>query len=175
MKRLLLCILIFCLGNAWVFAQTEQTAPTDEETIHLSEGFLRELDNAFSIAPIADPLTQRDTLSIEQLHEWVGEPTDVEAGYFTKPSDRFDSTYFALKLYEKEFMKPMPDTVPKIMFTIGPLGPQKKALATFDLNKLAEYIRPKEIRHRKMSNLAKKSRPDMDLYFPKNNSSVFDR
>lgn len=47
-------------------------------------------------APVED-----DPLTVEQLYEWVGEPDE------TPPLDtvkhcRYDSMYFALKLYEKE-------------------------------------------------------------------------
>ena len=163
---LILAPLLLVAQNERQDTLTTKHPATQEEEIRLSDSFMQELERAFSFAPQADPLIQKDTLSIEQLHEWVGKPDDMDEVAHMDTS-RFTPEYFALKMYEKEFMRPMPDTVPKIVFDLKlNLGPQRKPLATFDVNALAKYIRPKEIRKRKMRNIANKARGDMDLLFP---------
>lgn len=171
---------IFTIVHLLLMAQNEQQdtlAPkhpaTHEEEIRLSDSFMKELERAFTFTPQADPLRQKDTLSIEQLHEWVGKPDNLDE-VAHKDTSRFNATYFALKMYEKEFMRLMPDTVPKIMFSINlNLGPQRKPLASFDVNALAQYIRPKEIYKRKMRNIASKARKDMDLLFPMEGMPIY--
>lgn len=174
--------LIFSFLHLLLVAQNEQQdtltpkhPATHEEEIRLSDSFMKELERAFSFTPQADPLKRKDTLSIEQLHEWVGKP-DIIDEVAHKDTSRFNATYFALKMYEKEFMRLMPDTVPKIMFSITPsLGPQRKPLVSFDANALAQYIRPKEIYKRKMRNIANKARKDMDLLFPMEGIPIYSK
>lgn len=172
--------LIFSILHLLLVAQNEQQAASDtkqpateEKEIRLSDSFMRDLDRAFSFTPQADPLKLKDTLSIEQLHEWVGKPNVLDE-VAHKDTSRFNATYFALKMYEKEFMRLMPDTVPKIMIDMNlHLGPRRKPLASFDANALAQYIRPKEIYKRKMRNIANKARKDMDLLFPMEGMPIY--
>lgn len=174
--------LIFSFLHLLLVAQNEQQdtltpkhPATQEEEIRLSDSFMKDLERAFSFTPQADPLKRKDTLSIEQLHEWVGKPDNLDE-VAHKDTSRFNATYFALKMYEKEFMRLMPDTVPKIMFSITPsLGPQRKPLVSFDANALAQYIRPKEIYKRKMRNIANKARKDMDLLFPMEGMPIYSK
>lgn len=174
--------IVFSFLHLLLVAQNEQQdtlAPkhpaTQEEEIHLSDNFLKDLERAFTFTPQADPLKLKDTLSIEQLHEWVGKPDNLDV-VAHKDTSRFNATYFALKMYEKEFMRLMPDTVPKISIIVNMnLGPQRKPLFSFDVNALAQYIRPKEIYKRKMRNIAKKARADMDLLFPMDGIPIYSK
>lgn len=174
--------LVFSFLHLLLVAQNEQQdtlAPkhpaTQEEEIHLSDNFLKDLERAFTFTPQADPLKLKDTLSIEQLHEWVGKPDNLDE-VAHKDTSRFNASYFALKMYEKEFMRLMPDTVPKISIIVNMnLGPQRKPLASFDFNSLAQYIRPKEIYKRKMRNIANKARADMDLLFPMDGMPIYSK
>lgn len=173
---------IFTLVHLLLVAQNEQQdtltpkhPATQEEEIRLSDSFMKELERAFSFTPQADPLIKKDTLSIEQLHEWVGKP-DIIDEVAHKDTSRFNATYFALKMYEKEFMRLMPDTVPKITIYMNmQLGPQRKPLVSFDVNALAQYVRPKEIHKRKMRNIANKARKDMDLLFPMEGMPIYSK
>lgn len=175
--------LLFILIPLLLKAQSEQQAASapqqpatqEQKEIHLSDSFMKELERAFTFTPQADPLRLKDTLSIEQLHEWVGKP-DILDDVAHKDTSRFNATYFALKMYEKEFMRLMPDTVPKIVINMNlQLGPQRVPLASFDANMLAQYIRPKEIRKRKMRNIANKARKDMDLLFPMDGMPIYSK
>ena len=178
MKRSLL-FLVLTIQSGLLYPQVEQPAVglgkgkpdylEQLDTLRLSDSFMRELDRAFSLSPmLPEPLVPRDTLSIEQLHEWVGKPN------VTMPNDtsRFNATYFALKMYEKEFMVWDPSldvNIPGLTDGRWRIGlPKSTALATFDASSaLGSYIRPKEIRIRRMRAIADKARPMMDKLFPK--------
>ncbi len=140
--------------------------------IKLSKNFLQELDNAFSFSPIAAPITLDKGLTIEQLHEWVGKPDSVKVD-----TSRFTKEYFALKIYLKEFCKPVPLATYKIY--IPGITDQKfsKGIPStsigIDVNALGAYLRPKEIRIRKLRELAEKTRNFLDKFYPMNDLPLY--
>ncbi len=170
MKRCVTLLLI-SMHNGLLYPQVEQSAGGQEkgDSLRLSDSFLRELERTFSLSPLpAEPLMPLDTLSVELLHDWVGKPKlELQEG---RSKSRFDSTYFALKMYEKEFMiwDPSLDiTIPGLTDGAWREGlPRGSAVARFDANVLGQYIRPQEIRIRKLRTLAEKARPTMDRLFP---------
>jgi len=171
MKFLVTCLMAFLVGTLLAQTQNRDSVATDGE-IRLSPQFLRELDNAFSLGPVEAPIVVPDTtLSVAQLHEWVGEPDPnvgvPQGGY----KQRFDSTYFALKLYMKEFCRwdpPQEIQIPGLGLTGPSSAPREGVGHTFrvDVNALAKYIRPKERRLYKSRKLADEHRAAMDGAFP---------
>lgn len=172
MKYLLSCLLSMTFGFVWAQSQTKDTATADGE-IRLSPRFMQELDRAFSFDPIEAPITPPDTtLSIAQLHEWVGRPDpslmeDSVGNYRQK----YDSTYFALKMYLKEFCKWEPPQEIKIpgLGLQGPLRVPQEGVGhsfTFDANALAKYVRPSQRKLHKSRKLAEENRAAMDACFP---------
>ena len=163
-----------------------------EDSIRLNPKFMEELDRAFSFEPIEAPIAvPDDVLTREQLHEWVGPidgvPESKRNGKYD-PTDpnRFDSTYFALKMYLVDFCKWQP-IVKEI--NIPGLGGFTDGLqhygkhwhstktggmaATIDVNALSKYVRPSQIRLRKSKALADKSRAIMDKLFPIEGEPVY--
>ena len=172
------CVVLILLwvSVSLLWAQSESVA-TDTvcnegtgETIRLSEGFLKDLERAFEFGPREDTITlPDDILTIEQLHKWVGEPDSTEQ---LPRSDKFkyDSMYVALKLYLKDlYVPPKPKYeifIPGITDGGFKKNLPKPSYFSFDLNALAPYIRPDEIKKRKARELAKKARSTMDKFFP---------
>ncbi len=178
-----------------VMAQGTETG----DSIRINPNFMKELDSAFSFTPLeADIEVPDNVLTREQLHEWVGpvegRSTDyLPLGQATKryyPTDpnRFDSTYFALKMYLVDFCKWQPIYEPTVMIP-GLKGsitdglqhygkhlhslPQGGIGYSFDFNALAKYIRPSQIRLRKSQSLADRARATMDKYMPREGLALY--
>ena len=152
-----------------------------QSEIRLSPSFMKELEKAFSFDPREAKITPPDdVLTREQLHEWVGKPDSVQVlqGGRSK-REKFDSTYFALKMYIPEFCKPIPMPDNRIYIPgITDHGfsrnlPKSSALVTFDLNALAPYVRPKEIKIRKLRELASRARLTMDKFLPMEGAPLY--
>lgn len=162
------------------------------DSIRLNQKFMEELDKAFSFSPIEAPIVvPNDVLTREQLHEWVGPIENLPEGSQSRkydPTDpnRFDSTYFALKMYLVEFCKWQPIVneikIPGLGGFADGLQHYGKNLQsakmggmaiTFDFNALSKYIRPSQIKLRKSRGLAEKSKPLMDKIFPMEGSPFY--
>lgn len=180
-------LLVLLCVNVNLLAQGTESG----DSIRINPKFMDELDKAFSFGPVEAPIKVPDeVLTREQLHEWVGPVEgampESDAGRKGKkydPTDpnRFDSTYFALKMYLVDFCRWQP-VAKEQSIAIPGLGGITDGQqhygkhchsvngggigATLDVNALAKYIRPSEIRRRKMQSLADKVRPLMDLYYP---------
>lgn len=162
------------------------------DSIRLNPKFMEELNRAFSLDPVEAPIVvPDDVLTREQLHEWVG-PVEDEAGarrsgkYDPTDPNRFDSTYFALKMYLVEFCKWQPAvneiSIPGLQCLTDGLQHYGKYAhstptggigATIDVNALSKYVRPSEIRLRKSRALADKSRATMDKFFPLDGEPIY--
>lgn len=143
-------------------ADTIKSKVKDDGEIKLSDKFLKALDGAFSFGPVSAPMPKQNELTKEQLHEWVGEPTAVDTA---RQTEKFDSTYKALKLWEKEFYKPL-DLPPVSIDMHLDFSGIKTSGKTFDANALGKYIRPKEYRLYKVRKIADRLRPFMDEAYP---------
>lgn len=173
--------LTMLFGTIPLLAQNNEAG----DSIQINPQFMKELDRAFSFDPIEAPIAvPDDVLTREQLHEWVGPIEGVSGGNRSRkydPTDpnRFDSTYFALKMYLVDFCRWQPIVnqvaIPGLGgFTDGLQHYGKHwhstktggMAATLDVNALSKYIRPSQIRLRKSKELAEKSRAIMDKFFP---------
>ena len=143
-------------------ADTLKDKVKDDGEIKLSDSFLKALDGAFSFDPVAAPLPKYNELTVEQLHEWVGPPSETNKKL---QSEKFDSTYKALKMWEKEFYVPVPLPEP-IDFGLSFKDERPGARVSFDANALGKYIRPKEYRLYKVRKIANRLRPFMDEAYP---------
>ena len=77
--------------------------------------------------------------------------------------EKFDSTYKALKMWEREFYVPKPISNPEIQIPGLQLGKDDGPSAMqFDLQKLGRYLRPKEYRLYKVRKKAEKLLKEMD-------------
>ena len=163
-------LLLCCLGAS---AQDVKNSDEKKDSIKadakkdgeivLSDAFMKALDGAFSFSPKQAPLPKQNDLTIEQLHEWVGEPEKIEE----QQPDKFDDTYKALKMWEREFYVPLATEKPEIVIPGLKLskddGPK---VVQFDLQKLAKFIRPKQYRLYKARKKAANLRKDLDLWYP---------
>ena len=131
--------------------------------IELSDAFKKALDGAFSFGLKEAPLTKPNDLTIQQLHEWVGEPDWSDLTHQRHRPEKFDSTYKALKMWEREFYVPKPISNPEIQIPGLQLGKDDGPSAMqFDLQKLGRYLRPKEYRLYKVRKKAEKLLKEMD-------------
>lgn len=137
--------------------------------IEMSDAFKKALDGAFSFGLKEAPLQKQSDLTREQLHEWVGEPDWSDLTHQRLQPEKFDSTYKALKMWEREFYVPLQIEQPVIEIPGLKLskddGPR---VVQFDLQKLGKYIRPKEYRLYKVRKKSAKLRKDMDILYPMN-------
>lgn len=150
-------------------ADTLKDKVKEDGEIKLSDSFLKALDGAFSFDPVAAPLPKYNELTVEQLHEWVGPPSEINK---KEQSEKFDSTYKALKMWEKEFYVPVPLPEP-IDFGLSFKDERTGARVSFDANALGKYIRPKEYRIYKMRKKALKLKPIMDELYPMDGAPVW--
>lgn len=188
LSTMLTVIYTLWCGCQYACAQGNETG----DSIKINPKFLKELDSAFSFTPLESPIEVPDNvLTREQLHEWVGPVDDAQSGYlpFNKstkkydPTDpnRFDSTYFALKMYLVDFCKWQPIIEPSITIPglkgsitdgLQHYGKHAHSLrqggvgVSFDFNAFAKYIRPSEIRLRRSRALADSAREMMDKFMP---------
>ena len=162
------------------------------DTIRINPRFADELEKAFSLDFIEAPIEPKDeVLTREQLREWVG-PVEgalreiARGKYDPTDPNRFDSTYFALKMYLVDFCKWQPVSTRIAIPGLGNLtdgvqhyGNNWHSLRTggmaktIDVNALAQYIRPSQIRLRKSRELADKSRAMMDKFFPTEGAPLY--
>lgn len=182
--RCMLLVMLLIMNSQRLAAQGAESG----DSIRINPKFMEELDKAFSFGPVEAPIKVPDNvLTREQLHEWVGPVEGAATNYGGSrkkydPTDpnRFDSTYFALKMYMVDFCKWQP--IVKDAVVIPGLGGFTDGLqhygkychstkeggvgCTLDVNALAKYLRPSEIRLRKSRALAEKTKVQMDKIFP---------
>lgn len=108
--RYLCWIVMLSLSSMRIYGQTEHQTWEDWER---NQGRARSVkEDSLVVAPEAMQQILRlfeqqavpveeDPLTVEQLHEWVGEPEEIPV-QDTTAYCRYDSMYFALKLYERE-------------------------------------------------------------------------
>lgn len=173
--------LLWLYGAAPLMAQGSEAG----DSIRINPKFMEELDRAFSFDPIEAPIVvPDDVLTREQLREWVGPIDGVpevkrRGKYDPTDPNRFDSTYFALKMYLVDFCKWQPIVkevqIPGLDgFTDGLQHYGKHCHSTktggigvtIDVNALSKYVRPSQIRLRKSRELAERSKAMMDKFFP---------
>ena len=184
MKRLLsaslLAINIFSLH-----AQADTTQHAKEE-IHISKSFLKELDATFSFPPLEAPLKKPSDLTVEQLHEWVGKPNLPEQ---KRDTTKYTREYVAFKIYLHDLQSFTPTPIPEVDWKKyngrnhkGENGYYYKDTHTtlngcsvggFDVNALAKYIRPQEIKLRKAREAADRKRNLMDKVFPMTGEALY--
>lgn len=143
-------------------ADTIKSKVKDDGEIKLSDKFLKALDGAFSFGPVSAPMPKQNELTKELLHEWVGEPTAVDTA---RQTEKFDSTYKALRMWEKEFYKPLDLPPVSIDMHLNFKVPQT-SVKTLDVNSLGKFVRPKEYRLYKVRKIADRLRPFMNEAYP---------
>jgi len=151
--------------------QGRDTVPSDGASLQLSPEFMHQLEQAFEFAPAPSPIAVPDsTLTRELLHQWVGEPDRSVSDAPIR--HKFDSTYFALKLYLRDYCRwnPPPQIViPGLSGLAGPCRAASEGVGhtfSIDVNALARYVRPSQISRRKMRRLADEHRAVMDQCYP---------
>lgn len=142
------CMVIFFTAYHPSSAMSQSAEPGD--SIRINPEFMKALDKAFSFdQPLQAPIkVPNDVLTREQLHEWVGPIENSKSptinipglGGFTDGLQHYGKHWHSVKE--------------------GGVG------CTFDFNALAKYIRPSEIRLRKMRSLAASAKETMDKLFP---------
>lgn len=158
--------LLLCPNNVvWASnsTQTDSTKVTKkDEDVKLSDSFKKALDGAFSFGPTTAPLPkQDDPLTTEQLHEWVGEPTETDKAL---QAEKFDSTYKALKMWEKEFYTLLPLPTP-IDFNLS--FKKSQTGCSFDFGEvLGNILIPKQRRLKKLHDRTEKIIKQLDREFP---------
>ena len=186
MQRLIMMGVCLVMAMIRVVAQSDTASVMSEMAdedgeIRLSPNFMKELERAFSFDPREEKITPPDDiLTREQLHEWVGKPDTSLVLEDGKPKrERFDSTYFALKMYIPEFCKPIPKADNRIFIpgitdhSFSRNLPKHGLQFVFDVNALAPYVRPKEIRKRKLREFANRARPTMDKFLPAEGAPLY--
>ena len=168
-----------------LYAQSDTIAQPkaigQEEIIHLSNKFLKELDKTFSFDPLDAPIQLPKETDTDLLHQWVGRP-DTTLLNNRKDTTKYTREYVAFKIYLHD-LQPITSTSPmdfnlqsmELRNHHGENGYYYKDTHTtlngvsvggFDFNKLAQYIRPKEILLRKSRAIADKNRQRMDRIYP---------
>ncbi len=151
MKR---TFILFILALCTASGRTATSRFEDGDSIKINKDFMRELDAAFSFVQpeVSDyKLIAPQPLTKELLHQWVG-PVDQSSG----------SQISIPCLSGQELLKA------SYLWKKGQYGQLKDGTFTgLDVNALAKYIRPEEIKLRRMRKLASSVRGDMDLLFPK--------
>lgn len=186
MKRLLSASLL-AIHVLSLHAQAD-SIKHDKEEIHISKNFLKELDATFSFPPLEAELKKPSGLTIEQLHEWVGKPNLPEQ---KRDTTKYTREYVTLKIYLHDLQPFPPPPVPEIDWKKyngrnhhGENGHYYKDTHTtlngcsvggFDFNKIASYIRPKEIQLRKARESADRCRKLMDRVFPASGEPLYSK
>ena len=115
---------------------------------------MRELEAAFSFEQpeVSDyKLIAPQPLTKELLHQWIGPVEQVAGSQISIPC-----------ISGQELLKA------SYLWKSGQYGQLKDGTFTgLDVNALAKYIRPEEIKLRRLRKLASSVRADMDLMFPK--------
>jgi len=152
----LLIALLFCLSLS------AQEVKQQEEK-QLSKSFKKALEGAFSFDPAPAPLPkQEENLTVEQLHEWVGEPKEKMN---LPDAVKFDSTYKALKMWEKDFCALLPLPPASIDMKISVEVP-KTGITTDIGESLGYLLSAKQRRMKKMHALTEKTLKKLDAAFP---------
>ncbi len=142
--------LVICTASSWATTSRYQ----DGDSIKINKDFLRELDAALSFEQpeVSDyKLIAPQPLTKELLHQWVG-PVEQSAGsQVSIPCISGEELLKASYIWKK-----------------GQYGQLKSGAFTgLDVNALSKYIRPEEIKLRRLRKLASNVRADMDLLYPK--------
>lgn len=183
MKRLLSASLL-AINLFSLHAQADTTKHVKEE-IHISKDFLKELDATFSFPPLEAELKKPSDLTVEQLHEWVGKTNSPEQ---KRDTTKYTREYVAFKIYLRDLQPFTPLNCPPIT----PLGDLRNhngekgyyyknshttlngcSVGGFDVNALAKYIRPQEIKLRKAREAADRKRKLMDKVFPMTGEALY--
>lgn len=131
----------------------------DTEVIHLSPDFQKDLWNAFTMTPVTTPIEDKNAtglLNRALLLEWIGVPAFKEKpGILQMPAL---TNGFAKDV---ELWKSIHGRYRIIKDKNG-----HAALSGLDICALGQYLRPNEIKLRKMRELAAQARPLMDRLFP---------
>jgi len=121
------------------------------DSIRINPKFLKELDKTFFFdQPAEAPIKVPDNvLTREQRREWVGPVEETKTSSISIPGLRGFTD--GLQHYGKHLHS----------VREGGIG------CTIDVNALAKYLRPSEIKLRKLRALAEKSKGIMDVLYPK--------
>lgn len=184
MKRLL-SVSLLAINLFSLHAQADTTKHVKEE-IHISKNFLKELDATFSFPPLEAELKKPSDLTVEQLHEWVGKTNLPEQ---KRDTTKYTREYVAFKIYLHDLqpvtLKPFMDLNLNgidLRNHKGENGYYYKDTHTtlngcsvggFDVNALAKYIRPQEIKLRKAREAADRKRKLMDKVFPMTGEALY--
>lgn len=184
MKRLLSASLL-AINLFSLHAQADTTKHVKEE-IHISKDFLKELDATFSFPPLEAELKKPSDLTVEQLHDWVGKTNLPEQ---KRDTTKYTREYVAFKIYLRDLQPFTPTPIPYIDWKKyngrnhnGENGYYYKDTHTtlngctaggFDVNALAKYIRPQEIKLRKAREAADRKRALMDKVFPMSGEALY--
>lgn len=157
-QTIILFFLVLYAASGWAATSRFQ----DSDTIKINKNFMRELEAAFSFdQPVASEykLIAPQPLTKELLHQWVGPVERPAASQITIPSLSGQELLKATYLWKK-----------------GQYGQLKNGTFTgLDVNALAKFIRPKEIKLHRLRKLADKARADMDRLFPKEGSAFVEK
>ncbi len=147
----------------------DENLKTEESEIRINSDFLRALDAALSFDPI-EPLTikpKRD-LTLDQLHEWVGEPTELGVPNLSLKSDsalRLQKLLYARKSFTSGSANQsiqIPNMIEKIRNV-----PTPHPDLSFDFGMaMGQLFIPKERRLKKLRQQAKSIRREMDGLYP---------
>ena len=147
-------------------AQGTSASTHEEPSIHINTRFLQELDHTFSLAPREAPIEapQEEVLTREQLHAWVGKPR-LEVPKVEIPELRDGAFARGIQLWRSQSGR----------YSMLNTQEGRQVLSGFDVNALGKYIRPKEIRLRRMQELADRYRATMDKFFPREGVPLWSR
>lgn len=186
MKRLV----SICLLGIHFLALAAQSDSTAQETpIRLSKKFMKELDKAFSFDFMEAPISLSKETDTDLLHQWVDKPQLDIDNSSQRDTSKYTREYVAFKIYLHDLQPFTPIAVPKIdLKGMGDLRNHNgengyyyknthttlngTSIGGFDVNALAKYIRPSEIRKRKSKEIAERCRSLMDRVFPVQDSAL---
>jgi len=148
----------FNIYAAEVQADTVQ-AEKEQTEIRISPSFQRELMNAFSFAPMEAPLTSPSVVPLDRslMKEWLSAiPIKAEIKPLDLPGVITKSTGINPYLWQWGDGK----------YGILQRADGTQCLSGLDVNALGRFIRPNEIKLRKMEELANGARDVMDRCYP---------
>lgn len=117
-------------------------AAAREDSVEVLPEALRQIRHLFE--PKAAPLYD-DARTVRQLHEWLDQ-TDGRREPDSSVTNRYDSAYFALKMYEREFGTTFDTSDIRIPGVYDARYPVPRPTVTFDANHLLSWIFIKEYR-----------------------------
>lgn len=157
---LVLCLVAHSL-NMYADNSRQDTVKVESESseIHLSPSFQKELWNAFSFTPMEAPLESSYSIPLDRslMKEWLSSvPIKAEIQPLDLPGVITKSTGINPYIWMSKHSD----------LGIMVNGNGATVLTGLDINALAKYIRPSEIKLRKMQEIAKDAREVMDRCFP---------